>query len=259
MLCFSRRSICFLALGFAQLTCAAQQSYPPQKAAATPVAVVSPPVRPISTELRGDIMMAEKRYMKAIEWYQMGDSHSALLANKIGIAYHQMHLLALAKKKYQQAIKLNPKYADAINNLGTIYYSEKRYRQATNYYRRAMHCSPSPSATIAANIGSAYFARKKYGDAAEWYEKAVRIDPDIFERHSSAGTIMRERTIEERALFHLSLAKTYAKYGINDRALAYLRLALNEGVKNPGKIPTMPEFAGLRKDLRFQQMMALQN
>lgn len=259
MFCFSHRSLCLLAIGFVPLACSAQRTQQPPKAAITPVSAVSPPVRPVSNELHGDIMMAERHYFKAIEWYRMGDPQSPLLANKIGLAYHQMHLLGLAKKNYERAVKLNPKYADAINNLGTIYYSEKRYKQATKYYRRAMRCSESPSATIAANIGSAYFARKKYGDAAEWYEKAVRIDPDIFERHSTSGTIMRERTIEERALFHLSLAKTYAKYGINDRALDYLRLALREGVKNPNKIPTMPEFAGLRKDLRFQQLLALQN
>lgn len=259
MLGFSPRSICCLAFGFVQFACVAQQNYLPPKDSAPPSAVASPPLRPAMAELRGDIMMAERRYLKAIEMYGQGDPNSAMLANKIGLAYHQMHLLGLAKKSYQRSIKLNPKYSDAINNLGTIFYSEKRYRQAVKYYRRAMRCAPSPSATVAANIGSAYFARRKYSDAAEWYEKAMKIDPEIFERHNSAGTIMREQTIEERALFHLSLAKTYAKYGVNDRALAYLRLALNEGVKNPNKIPAMPEFAGLKGDLRFQKLMALQN
>jgi tetratricopeptide (TPR) repeat protein len=216
-------------------------------------------LKPATAELRGDIMMAQRRYLKAIEMYRQADQNSALVANKMGIAYHQMHLLSLAKKSYQRAIKLNPKYSDAINNLGTIYYGEKSYRKAVSYYRKAMQCAPSPSATIASNIGSAYFARKKYSDAAEWYEKAVRIDPEVFERHSTAGTVMQERTLEERATFHLYLAKTYAKSGINDRALAYLTQALNEGVKDPRKIPDMPEFAGLRGDLRFQKLMAMQN
>ncbi len=259
MFCFSRQSICCVAFGFVQFACAAQQNYLPPKDSAPPTAVGSAPLRPAMAELRGDIMMAERRYLKAIEMFRQGDPNSAVLVNKIGLAYHQMQLLGLAKKSYERSIKLNPQYSDAINNLGTIYYGEKRYRPAVKYYRRAMRCSPRPSATIAANIGSAYFARRKYSDAAEWYEKAVRIDPEIFERHNTAGTIMREQTIEERALFHLSLAKTYAKSGINDRALAYLRMALDEGVKNPTKIPAMPEFAGLRGDLRFQQLMALQN
>lgn len=261
MFCFSPRSICCLAFGLAlvPLAGAAQQHYLPPGSSPPPQTVVSPPPRPVSYELRGDIMMAERHFLKAVEMYRQGDHNSPKLANKIGLAYHQMHLLGLAKKNYERAIKLNPKYSDAINNLGTIYYSQKNYKKAVKYYRRAMRCAPSPSATVAANIGSAYFARKKYGDAAEWYEKAVRIDPEIFERHNSAGTIMREQTLEERALFHLSLAKTYAKSGINDRALTYLQMALKEGVKNPNKIPDMPEFAGLRSDLRFQKLMALQN
>lgn len=256
---FSPRIVCGLTFGLVQFACSAQQNYLPPGSSVPPSAAVSPPLRPVSAELRGDIMMAERRFAKAVEMYRQGDPNSAMLANKIGLAYHQMHLLGLAKKNYERSIKLNPRYSDAINNLGTVYYSERRYRQAVKYYRRAMRCSPTPSATVAANIGSAYFARKKYSDAAEWYEKAVRIDPEIFERHNSVGTIMRDQTVEERALFHLSLAKTYAKSGINDRALEYLRMALSEGVKNPKKIPDMPEFAGLRGDLRFQQLMALQN
>jgi tetratricopeptide (TPR) repeat protein len=254
MLCFSHRSICCsIIVSLIPFAALAEENR------ASPNTNSVPGIQPATAELRGDIMMAQRRFVKAVEMYRLADPKSPIVANKIGIAYHQMHLLSLAKKSYERAVKLNPKYSDAINNLGTIYYGEKRYRKSITYYRKAMHCSPSPSATIASNIGSAYFARKKYSDAAEWYEKAVRIDPEVFDRHSSAGTVMQERTIAERAIFHLYLAKTYAKSGIKDRALVYLRQALEEGVKNPNKIPEMPEFAGLRGDLRFQQLMALQN
>ena len=82
---------------------------------------------------------------------------------------------------------------------------------------------------------------------AEYYEEALKLDPEVFEHHSTFGTLMQERTVEERAMFHLYLAKTYAKSGANERALIYLRKALEEGVKDRNKIPDMPEFTLSRR------------
>jgi tetratricopeptide (TPR) repeat protein len=81
-------------------------------------------VRPALTpELRGDIYMARKMYREAIDMYREGPSDSPVLANKIGIAFHQLLFLDQAKKSYERAMKLDPKYPEAINNLGTIYYA----------------------------------------------------------------------------------------------------------------------------------------
>ena len=78
--------------------------------------------------MRGDIYMARKMYREAVDTYRQGPDN-AVLTNKIGIAFHQMLLLKLAKKNYERAIKLDPKYAEAINNLGTIYYSQKTWHR----------------------------------------------------------------------------------------------------------------------------------
>jgi len=214
------------------------------------------PARPkISPELRGDIYMARKMYREAIDSYRQGPANSAVIINKIGIAFHQLLLLDLAKKNYEKAIKLDPKYGEAINNLGTVYYAKKSYRRSIGYYKKALRCSP-PTASIYANLGAAYFARKKYAVASEYYEQALKLDPGVFEHRGTYGTLMQERTVEERAMFHLYLAKMYAKSGANDRALIYLRKALEEGVKNREKIPDMPEFAGLKNSADFQQLWA---
>jgi tetratricopeptide (TPR) repeat protein len=213
------------------------------------------PAPALSTETRGDIYMARKMYREAIDMYRLGSPDSPVLNNKIGIAFHQMLQLDLAKKNYQRAIKLDSKYSEAINNLGTIYYARKDYGRAIKYYKRALKDGPS-SASVYSNLGSAYFSRKDYKTATECYQHALELDPDVFEHRSNFGTLMMERNVEERATFHLYMAKMYAKTGANERALIYLRKALEEGVKDRGKIPDIPEFAALKTDPAFLQLLA---
>jgi tetratricopeptide (TPR) repeat protein len=254
------RSACLLcAVSLIPLGSFAQQrpaSSPDLRASASLPNQPGPAVRPsITPELRGDIYMARKMYREAIDMYREAPPDSAAVANKIGIAFHELLLLDQAKKQYAEAIKLDPKYAEAINNLGTIYYAQKNYRRAIGYYKRALRYATN-AASIDANLGAAYFARRDYKQASDYYEEALKLDPDIFEHHSGFGTLMQERTVEERALFHLYLAKMYAKSGANDRALIYLRKALEEGVKDRKKIPDMPEFTSLKADPQFVELLA---
>ncbi|MBV8551169.1 MAG: tetratricopeptide repeat protein [Acidobacteriaceae bacterium] len=225
------------------------------RASATHPSVVAPKPAPLTPELRGDIYMARKMYREAIDKYRECPD-SAVVANKIGIAFHQLLQFDLAKKNYEHSIKLDPKYAEAINNLGTIYYAEKSYRRAISYYKRALRYSNNNNASVYSNLGSAYFARRDYKRASEYYEDALKLDPDVFEHRGTFGTIMQERTVQELATFHLYLAKVYAKSGAKDRALIYLRKALEEGVKDRSKIPEIPEFAAMKTDPAFVQLLA---
>ena len=210
---------------------------------------------PLTPELRGDIMMARKMYREAIDFYKPGAEKSAILANKTGIAYHQLQDLDNAEKYYRRAVKLNSKYAEAINNLGTVYYAKKSYRRAVNQYKAALRITPN-SASVLSNLGTAYFARKQYDQAMKAYEQAVALDPQIFEQHSSQGVLVQERTIEERAGYFYILAKTCAKAGMVDQTLQYIRKALENGFKDRDKFKSDPEFAALQENMEFQQILA---
>jgi tetratricopeptide (TPR) repeat protein len=228
--------------------------------AQTPVGLRSPssiptdPKPQITPELRGDIMMARKMYREAIDFYKPDAAKNAILANKTGIAYHQLLDLDNAKKYYQRAIKLNPRYAEALNNLGTIYYAQKSYKRAIDQYRKALRVSPN-SASVLSNLGTAYFARKQYDEALMYYQQALEINPDVFENRSNQGSVVQERTIEEKAKFAYYMAKTYAKAGALDRALQYIRRALEDGFKERQRFIEDPEFSALQENPEFKQLM----
>ncbi len=211
----------------------------------------------LDPEKRADIMMARKMYREAIEEYKLAPQDSAVTWNKIGIAYHQMLQIDSARKYYEKAIRMDPKYSEAINNLGTIYYFRKNYRKATSLYHRALKIAPN-SASIYSNLGTALFARKKYQEADVAYQTALSLDKDVFEHHSSYGVLLEERSVEERAKFHYVLAQQYAKSGQNDRALQYIRKALEEGFKDKKKLMEDPEFDQIREMPEFKELLALE-
>jgi tetratricopeptide (TPR) repeat protein len=211
----------------------------------------------LTPEMRGDIFMARKMYREAIDVYRQAPQDSAVIWNKIGIAYHQMTDLDQARKHYERSVKLNPKYAEAINNLGTVQYAKKSYRRAIGLYKRALKYTPN-SASVYSNLGTAQFARRKYKDAMISYEKALSLDPEVFEHRSTNGVLLQERSVEERAKFHFYLAKAYAKAGQIERVLLYMRKAIEEGFKERDKFKEEPEFAALQELPEFQQLLALQ-
>lgn len=215
------------------------------------------PATLVTPELRGDIYMAKKMYREAVEAYKEAPRDSAVVLNKTGIAYHQMLKLDTAEKYYRLAIKANPHYAEAVNNLGTIYYSQKSYRRAVNQYKKALRMSPN-SASIWSNLGSGYFERKDYKRAIEAFQKALSLDPDVFETRSTQGVLIQQQTVEERAKFHMALARTYAQAGMSDRALEYIRKAFEEGFKERKKLAEDPAFAQLKELPEFKQLLAME-
>jgi tetratricopeptide (TPR) repeat protein len=211
----------------------------------------------LSAETRGDIFMARKMYREAIEAFGEGSSKDAVLRNKIGIAHHQMMQLDIARKYYEQAVKLKPGYSEAINNLGTVYYAGKSYRRAISQYKKALKLAPD-SASIHSNLGTAYFARNQIVQATEEFRIALKLDPNVFEHHSSYGVMLQERSVQDRAKYHYWMAALYAQDGRSDLALQYLRKALEEGYKERKKLPDDPAFASMRDLPEFKELIALE-
>jgi tetratricopeptide (TPR) repeat protein len=111
------------------------------------------------------------------------------------------------------------------------------------------------SASILSNLGTALFARRKYTQATEAYLAALKLDPEIFEHRNSVGTLLQERSVQDRAQYYYFMAKAYASAQIYDRALLYLRRAIEEGYTKLDRIPKEPEFEPLLENAEFQALV----
>ena len=123
------------------------------------------------------------------------------------------------------------------------------------YYQKALSLRPT-DAVFHYNMASAYFAMHDYKHAAQEYHAAYKLDPDIFDRVSKTGIMAQSTSPEDRAAFSFMVAKMYAQAGDVDHSLEYLRKAMEEGYKNINKVYTDAEFASLREDKRFTELMA---
>lgn len=227
---------------------------------APPMQRVQPPSPQASAselEKQGDELRADKQYLDAIDYYRaalLKSRQSAGILNKLGISELMLQRYKDAGKDFVQAIKHDRVFAEAYNNLGVIDYERRKYGAAIKQYKKAIALQ-ADSASFFSNLGAAYFARKEFEQASVAYAHAVQIDPEIFERTSHSGIAATMASPEDRAHYEYVLAKLYAKMGDRDRSLQFLRKAMEEGYKGVKEVYTAPEFADLRKDTRFAELM----
>jgi tetratricopeptide (TPR) repeat protein len=251
-----------LLLSFAVIVAAAQTPapQPASQPTAQQAAAQQPPeptFAPLSPEERGDLYMARRMFREAIAVYKTGPQNSPVISNKIGIAWHNLGELTLAQKSYEHALKLDKIYVEAINNIGTVEYAQKKYRSAISRYKRALALAPD-KASFWSNLGTAYYSQGRFPLMMAAYDKAIALDPEIFEHRGTMGTEMQERTVADRARYHFELARLYAKIGKDELALQYLRHSFEEGFKDKDKVRKSPEFAGMLENPEFIEVMALE-
>lgn len=230
------------------------QVSPPMRRAEPP----SPSASVEELEKRGDMLRGNKAYLDALDYYHAAlvrNPNSAPIYNKAGIAQLQLQHYKEAKKSFEHAIKADRQRADAYNNLGAVLYEEKKYGGAIKNYDHALKLEDD-NATFYSNLGAAYFAKKEFEKAAVNYAKALQLDPNVFDHHSRTGVSAQLPSPEDRARYAFVMAKLYAAMGVADRSLEYLRRAMEEGYKGVEAVYKDPEFAVLRKDARFSELMA---
>lgn len=249
--------VCILSsLSWAQVSHSDQlQIKPPLIRAIEPPA---PDATAADLEDRADHLRSGKLYLDALDYYRAAlakKPNAADLLNKIGITELMMQRYKEARKSFERSIKANRKFADAYNNLGVVLYEERKYGAAVKQYRRAIAIDAT-SASFYSNLGAAFFAKKEFEPSVEAYQRAMELDPDVFERTSRGGVQAQLPSPGDRAHYDYTVAKLYAKMGYSDRSLEYLKKAMEEGYKDFKNVYKDAEFAELRKDKRFADLMA---
>jgi tetratricopeptide (TPR) repeat protein len=247
-----------VALGFPVLASATLPTLPDYKPGQVQRKFDPPSLSESAEELeqQGDQYRDQKAYLDAADFFHAAAKKkpTPLLYNKAGICELQLYDLKDAKRDFEHAIKMDKHYAEAINNLGVVFYWAKQYGKAASKYSKAISLQPD-NASFHSNLGSAFFDQKNFPAAAREFALAMRLDPDIFERLTRTGMTARLSSPEDRAHFNYIMARLYAQSGSLDRSLQCLKRAMEEGYKDINDVYKDPGFASLRRDKRFEELM----
>jgi tetratricopeptide (TPR) repeat protein len=258
----SYRKACLVVLLISSTAALAQVSHSEQVQIVPPLVRAVEPPAPDATaadlEQQADRLRADKLYLDALDYYRAALNKKASdcrLLNKIGITELMMQRYKEARASFERAIRADHSFADAYNNLGVVYYEGKRYGAAVKQYEKAIHVDNS-SASFFSNLGAAYFSKRDFDHAVSAYQHALELDADVFNRSSRGGVQAQLPSPEDRARYDYTVAKLFAKMGLSDQSLEYLRKAREDGYKDLKNVYKDVEFAQLRKNPRFTELMA---
>ena len=81
-----------------------------------------------------------------------------------------------AIKSYREAIKLDPNFYQALNNLGNIYQTQKNNDAALNCFKKALKVI-GENAIVLNNIGNAYREKKDFEASIRYFERSITAEP----------------------------------------------------------------------------------
>jgi tetratricopeptide (TPR) repeat protein len=258
----SYRKACLILLVVSSAAALAQVSHSEQVQISPPLVRAIDPPAPDATaaalEQEADQLRGDKLFLDALDYYHAAlakKKNDARLLNKVGITELMMQRFKEARRSFEESIRADHEFADAYNNLGVIYYESKKYGAAVKQYERAI-AKDGGSASFYSNLGAAYFSKREFERAVTAYQHALEMDPDVFGRTSRNGVQAQLPSPEDRARYNYTVAKLYAKMGFSEQSLEYLRKAMEDGYKDLKNVYKDVEFAELRKNPRFTELMA---
>jgi hypothetical protein len=108
--------------------------------------------------------------------------------NILASALFNKERFAEAFAHYNEAIKLNPSYANAFFNRGNAYVRLDKYQQALNDYNQAIALSPFFSEAYN-NRAFIYIKLDRYQQAFDDYSKAISLKPDYTDAYSNRAFV----------------------------------------------------------------------
>ncbi len=142
---------------------------------------IKPDYTPAKNSL-GAAYLAQKKWNDAISCFKEITEDLLYVTphyplSNLGWAYYNKKEYDLAEKYYQDALKIEPRFAIALSGLGKTYIATGRISEAIAALEKAVKNSPN-SAELYLDLADAYRLSRKYKKALNAYKKVIELAPD---------------------------------------------------------------------------------
>jgi tetratricopeptide (TPR) repeat protein len=141
------------------------------------------------------------------------DDSDAEAWNNLGIVYYRMKDYPEALAAYERAVQLEPGFASAFNNQGTLYLRmalERKDREvlpkAIAAFDRAIGSDPSLASAYNGRASAFKFSGRPQDAIRDW-KKALELQPDFVDVYFNLGITYLETGEKSEALSVLNLCK----------------------------------------------------
>jgi tetratricopeptide (TPR) repeat protein len=163
----------------------------PPKPVAGPTQTVKPAAAPLMARIYLERGNAAKDDQQRIRFYSKAleiDPHYATAYNNRGSVHYDRNEFGLALNDYNKAIALRPDYATALNNRGMIYLIKKDYERALNDFDKAIESQPDYVYPYN-NRGMVHYRKNDDNQAIIDFSKAIKVKPTYYYSYNNRGNV----------------------------------------------------------------------
>lgn len=157
---------------------------------------------------QGDALRAAGRYDEALACYrQLIDQPvpNPVGHFKLGTVFERQRNVLEAEASYRAALAIDPRHADALNNLALLYAGLHRYQEAEQTYRRLLSEQPGYlNAHI--NLGNLLNDSGRGDEALYHFRRAVELAPAAALPRERLGTLLQSQGRFVEAIDNLTIA-----------------------------------------------------
>jgi tetratricopeptide (TPR) repeat protein len=154
----------------------------------------------------------------------------------LGLAEKRQGRYSESGEFYRRAIQQDPKFSEAVSNLGNVYLAQKQTTLAITSYQQAIGINPGRGAYYY-NLWRAY-SQESYlsGKVDQTFQKAQQLDPELISYYSDIDSPNLNRLLIDETLPFLRFWKRFFNQFVGKEGLLF-RLFKAWFEKTPSRVP----------------------